>query len=130
MSDDLWHWLLTQIRAGELRGDTGDMFGNAAAEVDPPGRTPALRSSGWARRTSRRGPSPATITTVRRRRRSSFCPERLAFVFAEGDREVRLETKPGDYIFVPLYVPHREENPGGEEAVVIIARSPLFCVAS
>ena len=46
-----------------------------------------------------------------------------AFVFADGDREVRLETKPGDYIFVPPYVPHREENPGTEEAVVIIARS-------
>jgi uncharacterized RmlC-like cupin family protein len=29
----------------------------------------------------------------------------------------------GDYVFVPPYVPHREENPGDEEAVVIIARS-------
>ena len=46
-----------------------------------------------------------------------------AFVFAEGDQEVRLETGPGDYIFVPPYVPHREENPGAEEAVVVIARS-------
>ena len=46
-----------------------------------------------------------------------------AFVFADGDQEVRLEAKPGDYIFVPPYVPHREENPGDEEAVVVIARS-------
>jgi uncharacterized RmlC-like cupin family protein len=46
-----------------------------------------------------------------------------SFVFAEGGREVRLDARPGDYIFVPPYVPHREENPGGEEAVVIIARS-------
>ena len=46
-----------------------------------------------------------------------------AFVFAEGDEEVRLEAGPGDYIFVPPYVPHREENPGAEEAVVVIARS-------
>jgi uncharacterized RmlC-like cupin family protein len=45
------------------------------------------------------------------------------FVFADGDREVRLETEPGDYIFVPPFAPHREENPGSEEAVVIIARS-------
>ena len=44
-------------------------------------------------------------------------------VFAQGDREVRLATEPGDYIFVPPYAPHREENPGAEEAVVIIARS-------
>jgi len=37
--------------------------------------------------------------------------------------EVRLETSPGDYVFVPPFVPHREENPTGEEAVVVIARS-------
>ena len=46
-----------------------------------------------------------------------------AFVFARGHDEVRLQTEPGDYIFVPPFVPHREENPGQEEAVVIIARS-------
>ncbi|HEY7484828.1 MAG TPA: cupin domain-containing protein [Streptosporangiaceae bacterium] len=46
------------------------------------------------------------------------------FVFADGPDEVRLETAPGDYIFVPPYVPHREENPAPEEeAVVVIARS-------
>lgn len=40
-----------------------------------------------------------------------------------GQGDPRLQTEPGDYIFVPPYVPHREENPGQEEAVVIIARS-------
>ncbi|WP_037569891.1 cupin domain-containing protein [Phaeacidiphilus oryzae] len=50
------------------------------------------------------------------------------FVFLEerdGERrEIRLRTGPGDYIFVPPYVPHREENPDPEdEAVVVIARS-------
>ncbi|WEB38686.1 cupin domain-containing protein [Streptomyces yunnanensis] len=47
------------------------------------------------------------------------------FVFADDTREeVRLRTAPGDYIFVPPYVPHREENPHpDEEAVVVIARS-------
>jgi uncharacterized RmlC-like cupin family protein len=46
------------------------------------------------------------------------------FVFADGEREVRIETGPGEYVFVPPYVPHREENPSGdEEAVVVIARS-------
>jgi len=39
------------------------------------------------------------------------------------DDEVRLVAGPGDYIFVPPYVPHREENPGDEEAVFVIARS-------
>jgi uncharacterized RmlC-like cupin family protein len=45
------------------------------------------------------------------------------FVFAEGDEEVRIETAPGDFVFVPPYRPHREENPTGTEAVVVIARS-------
>src|SRR2546428_6648859 len=46
-----------------------------------------------------------------------------AFVFRAGDELVRLETSPGDYVYVPPYVPHAEENGGGEEAVVVIARS-------
>jgi uncharacterized RmlC-like cupin family protein len=36
----------------------------------------------------------------------------------------RLEARPGDYIWVPPWVPHREENPSPDEAaVVVIARS-------
>ncbi|HEX3873395.1 MAG TPA: cupin domain-containing protein [Solirubrobacteraceae bacterium] len=46
------------------------------------------------------------------------------FVFLEADVERRVETGPGDYVFVPPYVPHREENPSAdEEAVVVLARS-------
>ncbi|MFJ1896016.1 MULTISPECIES: cupin domain-containing protein [unclassified Streptomyces] len=50
------------------------------------------------------------------------------FVFLDDSggepEEVRLRTSPGDYIFVPPFVPHREENPDpAEEAVVVIARS-------
>ncbi|TCP46829.1 putative RmlC-like cupin family protein [Tamaricihabitans halophyticus] len=46
------------------------------------------------------------------------------FVFHDGDQEVRIKTAPGDYIFVPPYVPHREENPDpNEKAVVVISRS-------
>jgi uncharacterized RmlC-like cupin family protein len=45
------------------------------------------------------------------------------FVFAEDGAEIRLETQPGDFIFVPPYTPHREENPAGDEAVVVISRS-------
>ena len=46
------------------------------------------------------------------------------FVFADGPDEVVLETEPGDYVFVPPFTPHREENPAAdEEAVVVIARS-------
>jgi uncharacterized RmlC-like cupin family protein len=45
------------------------------------------------------------------------------FVVAEDGDEVRLETSPGDYVFVPPFTPHREENPTAEDAVVVIARS-------
>ena len=46
------------------------------------------------------------------------------FVFHDGVQEVRVATAPGDYIFVPPYVPHREENPDPENpAVIVIARS-------
>jgi uncharacterized RmlC-like cupin family protein len=48
------------------------------------------------------------------------------FVFrdpADGEL-VRLEASPGDYVWVPPHVPHREENPSPDtEAVVVIARS-------
>jgi uncharacterized RmlC-like cupin family protein len=45
------------------------------------------------------------------------------FVFLENDAERAIETSPGDYVYVPPYVPHREENPGDEPAVVVLARS-------
>jgi uncharacterized RmlC-like cupin family protein len=42
---------------------------------------------------------------------------------ATGDI-VRLETAPGDYVWVPPHVRHREENPSPDtDAVVVIARS-------
>jgi uncharacterized RmlC-like cupin family protein len=38
--------------------------------------------------------------------------------------ERRLRTSPGDYIYVPPWVPHREENPDpDDEAIVVIART-------
>jgi uncharacterized RmlC-like cupin family protein len=45
------------------------------------------------------------------------------FVFLEDGEERRIETGPGDYVFVPPFVPHREENPHTEPAVVVLARS-------
>jgi len=45
------------------------------------------------------------------------------FVFLEDGVERRIETGPGDYVYVPPYVPHREENPGDGEAIVVLARS-------
>jgi len=49
---------------------------------------------------------------------------RPVFVFLEDGEERRVQTSPGDYIYVPPYVPHREENPSPDtEAVVVLARS-------
>jgi uncharacterized RmlC-like cupin family protein len=51
---------------------------------------------------------------------------RPVFVYRDPDSGdvVRLETEPGDYVWVPPHVPHREENPSPDEtAVVVIARS-------
>lgn len=42
----------------------------------------------------------------------------------ESARETRVATGPGDYVYIPPWVPHREENPStDEEAVVVIART-------
>ena len=46
------------------------------------------------------------------------------FVFFDGDGEVRVRTNPGDYVFVPPHLPHREENPDpNTPAELVIARS-------
>ncbi|MDT4956220.1 MAG: hypothetical protein QOD31_19 [Pseudonocardiales bacterium] len=50
----------------------------------------------------------------------------FVFVDLEGDEpvETRIQTAPGDYMFVPPFIPHREENPDPDvEAVVVIART-------
>lgn len=46
------------------------------------------------------------------------------FVFFEDGVEQRVETSPGDYVFVPAFVAHQELNTSsGEEALVVLARS-------
>ena len=122
MSDDHWHRPLFQIRAGELTGDTGQTSGMTRREAISGKSVGAEKlwmgqthvAAGAKSGDHHHGEAETAIYVV------SGTP---AFVFAEGDEEVRLEAKPGDYIFVPPYVPHREENPGDQEAVVVIARS-------
>jgi uncharacterized RmlC-like cupin family protein len=127
MSEDHWHGPLSQaplsqVKGGELSGDTTQTPGMSRREAIS-GKTVGADKL-WMGQTHvtagarsgdhHHGESETAIYVV------SGTP---AFVFADGDREVRLEAKPGDYIFVPPYVPHREENPGDAEAVVVIARS-------
>ena len=50
----------------------------------------------------------------------------FVFLDIEGEEPVerRIRTGPGDYVFVPPWVPHRQENPDpATEAVVVIART-------
>jgi uncharacterized RmlC-like cupin family protein len=48
----------------------------------------------------------------------------------ESAEEVRLVTAPGDFVWVPPFVPHREENPSPDTpAVVVIARSTQEAIA-
>jgi uncharacterized RmlC-like cupin family protein len=122
MSDEQWHRPLTRVRKGELRADTGQTSGMARWEAISGKQTGAeklwMGQTHVAPRTAsgdhHHGATETAIYVV------SGTP---VFVFADGDQEIRLEAGPGDYIFVPPFVPHREENPGDEEAVVVIARS-------
>lgn len=46
------------------------------------------------------------------------------FVFLVDGQEQHIDAAPGDFVYVPAWVPHREENPSPhEEAVVVLARS-------
>ncbi|NUU22831.1 MAG: cupin domain-containing protein [Streptomycetaceae bacterium] len=118
---------LHHIRAGDLDGDTAQTGGmrrfaavsgrRVGSEKLWMGQTHV--APGTASADHHHGDSETAIHVVK---------GHPVFVFAddsEGEpREIRLETRPGDYIFVPPYVPHREENPDPDnEAVVVIARS-------
>jgi uncharacterized RmlC-like cupin family protein len=122
MTDDLWHRPLVHIRGSGLTGDTRQTSGMTRLEAISGKTTGSTKV--WMGQTH---VSPATSSGDHHHGEAETAIYVLsghpAFVFADGDREVRLETEPGDYIFVPPYVPHREENAGEQEAVVIIARS-------
>jgi len=46
------------------------------------------------------------------------------YVYHDGTQEVRITAGPGDFLLVPPFVPHREENPDPNEPVVaVIART-------
>lgn len=49
---------------------------------------------------------------------------RFVFIDPDTGAETRIDTRPGEFVFVPPYVPHREENPDPDgAAIVVIARS-------
>ncbi len=126
-TEDAFHRRLFQVASSELSDQTAQTEGMRRVEALS-GRTvgtsklwmgqthvaPATRSSNH-----HHGDSESGIYVV------SGHPE---FVFLEeidGEAvERRLRTSPGDYIYVPSWVPHREENPDPEhEALIVLART-------
>ena len=123
MSDDHWHRPLIHVRAGELSGDTGQTSGmtrreaisgkSAGSEKLWMGQTHVAAGREVRRPPSRRGRDrdlrgvrhPGVRLRRRATRRSGWRPSRAT----------TSSSRP--------YVPHREENPGADEAVVVIARS-------
>ncbi|HEY4005817.1 MAG TPA: cupin domain-containing protein [Pseudonocardia sp.] len=114
---------LHHVKAGELDGNTAQSGGMTRLAAISGGRVGS--SAIWmgethvapctASHNHHHGESETAIYVV------SGHPE---FVFHDGTDEVRISTGPGDYVFVPPFVPHREENPDpAAPAVVVISRS-------
>lgn len=122
---DDFHPPLRHIRAKELDADTAQTSGMqrwAAVSAGTVGSDKLWMGQTHVRPTMRsgdhhHGESETAIYVV------SGHPT-FVFFDEQAGAEVRLETEPGDYIFVPPFAPHREENNDpDEEAVVVIARS-------
>ncbi|HEY2577155.1 MAG TPA: cupin domain-containing protein [Streptosporangiaceae bacterium] len=116
---------LRLIAAGELSGDTAQTSGMRRSAAISGARVGAgelwmgqtVMAPGGASGDHHHGDSETGIYVV------SGMPE-FAFRDPESGEVVRLRTKPGDFVWVPPHVPHREENPSaGTEAVLVVARS-------
>ena len=120
--EDGWHRPLRHIPAADLSVDTGQTPGMRRGEAVSSTTVGSERvwmgqtsvGPGTASGNHHHGDSETAIYVV------SGHP---VFVFAEDGKEVRLTPEPGDYVFVPPFTPHREENPADDEAVVVLARS-------
>jgi uncharacterized RmlC-like cupin family protein len=114
---------LRLIRAGQLSGDTAQTSGmiRSAAISGPLTGSRAL----WMGTTVL---PPATSSGDHHHGESEtgiyVVSGQPVFVFREpGGALSRLTAGPGDFVWVPPHVPHREENPAGIQAVVVIART-------
>jgi uncharacterized RmlC-like cupin family protein len=119
---DEWHQPLRHVRADEMSGDTGQTPGMARREAISARTVGAERI--WMGETR---VSPQTASGNHHHGESETAIHVVSghpvFVFLEDGEEVRLTPGPGDFVFVPPYTPHREENPADEDAVIVLARS-------
>ena len=117
-----WHRPLRHTPAGALSADTAQSPGMRRREAISGRRCGSAELwmgetvvAGGARSSDHHhGPSETGIYVV---------AGHPVFVFLEDGRERRVATAPGDYVYVPPWVPHREENPGPVQAVVVLART-------
>jgi uncharacterized RmlC-like cupin family protein len=118
-----WHHQLHHTQHGELSADTAQTPGMQRYEAISATRSGSHKiwmgeshiAPGMVSGDHHHGEAETGIYVV------SGHPE---FVFLEDGVERRVQTAPGDYVFVPPFVPHREENPSSDEAaVVVLARS-------
>ena len=119
---DDWHRPLRHVRAAEASTDTGQTPGMSRSEAISARTVGSERV--WMGQTSV-GPRTASATHHHGDSETAIyvVSGHPVFVFAEDGEEIRLTPEPGDYVFVPPFTPHREENPTDSEAVVVIARS-------
>jgi uncharacterized RmlC-like cupin family protein len=114
---------LYHVRAGELdesTAQTGGMRRAAAVSGATTGSTAIWMGEARA--------APSTVSAPHHHGHSEtgiyVVSGTPVFVFLDNGEEVRLQTGPGDYVYVPPLVPHREENPSSdEEVVLVIART-------
>jgi uncharacterized RmlC-like cupin family protein len=119
---DEWHAPLRHLRAADMSTDTGQSGGMTRREAIS-GKTVGSEKV-WMGQTHV-GPRTASANHHHGDSETAIyvVSGHPVFVFAQDGHEVRLTPEPGDYVFVPPFTPHREENPGEAEAVVVIARS-------
>jgi uncharacterized RmlC-like cupin family protein len=124
---DPFHRRLHQIAPAQLHADTQQSSGMRRVEAIS-GRTVGSKHL-WMGQTHVAG---ATVSANHHHGESETAIYVVSgtprFVFLEQDEdgwhETVLATSAGDYVFVPPWVPHREENPDPSgEAVVVIART-------
>jgi uncharacterized RmlC-like cupin family protein len=114
---------LRHVRAGQLDPDTAQTGGMRRAAAISAATTDSTGI--WMGETR---VAPATVSAAHHHGHSEtgiyVVSGTPAFVFLDGDEEVLLQAGPGDYVYVPPFAPHREENPSADqEAVVVIVRN-------